>query len=418
MTSPSAPSHASARRALVSGLAVTQMVGWGSTLYSFAVFVDPLEAALGASRAQTSLAFSLMLLVQGLVAFAVGRLIDAGRERVVMSGGSLLMGLGLIAQGLAPSLGWFYAAWALIGLGMSAALYGPAFAVVTRRFPADFRRAIITVSFLGGLSITVFVPLSAWLIEHWGWRAASCTLGALHLALCLPLHAWLLRAAPPAPAAVPVSAPPAPSASSVPRAAHQHGASLSSHLRGPVFWRLGLAAVLVGAVTSAVPPHLVSLMRESGLSNDWAIAVPASIGVLQVLGRLLLYAGERWVNVHTINLLAPLLIALSVLALLLGRGHVPAALLFALFYGVGNGTLTIVMGTVMAQYVSAAHVGALNGVLGLPQALVCSAAPLVVGLLWMPTRGYTLGLLLLLTLALLGVAMLRSAQRRALNVQP
>jgi len=193
--------------------------------------------------------------------------------------------------------------------------------------------------------------------------------------------------------------------------------TLSFHLRGPVFWRLGLAAVLVGAVTSAVPPHLVSLMRESGLANNWAIAVPASIGVLQVLGRLVLYVGERRFNVHTINLLAPLLIALSVLALLLGRGHVPAALLFALLYGVGNGTLTIVMGTVVAQYVSAAHVGALNGVLGLPQALVCSAAPLVVGLLWLPARGYTLGLLLLLTLALLGVAMLYSAQRRALSVK-
>jgi len=401
-------SAASSGGALVMGLALTQMVGWGSTLYSFAVFVDPVEASLGASRAQTSLAFSLMLLVQGLAAFAVGRLIDAGRERVVMSSGSLLMGLGLIGQGLAASLGWFYAAWALTGLGMAGGLYGPAFAVVTRRFPAHFRRAIITVSFLGGLSITVFIPLSACLIEHWDWRAASCILGALHLALCLPLHAWLLRAAP---VTVPVSAPPAP------RAAHPHGTSLSFHLRGPVFWRLGLAAVLMGAVTSAVPPHLVSLMRESGLANDWAIAVPASIGVLQVLGRLVLYVGERRLNVHTINLLAPLLIALSVLALLLGRGHVPAALLFALLYGVGNGTLTIVMGTVMAQYVSAAHVGALNGVLGLPQALVCAAAPLAVGLLWLPARGYTLGLLLLLTLALLGVAMLHSAQRRVLSVK-
>jgi len=391
------------------GLALTQMVGWGSTLYSFAVFVDPVEASLGASRPQTSLAFSLMLLVQGLAAFIVGRLVDVGRERAVMTSGSLLMGLGLIVQGLAASLNWFYAAWVLTGLGMASALYGPAFAVVTRRFPTNFRRAIITVSFLGGLSISVFIPLSAWLIEHWGWRTASCILGALHLALCLPLHAWLLRAAPSASAAA--------SASSTPKAAHSHGMTLSFHLRGPVFWRLGLAAVLVGAVTSAVPPHLVSLMRESGLANDWAIAVPASIGVLQVLGRLVLYVGERRFNVHTINLLAPLLIALSVLALLLGRGHVPAALLFALLYGVGNGTLTIVMGTVMAQYVSAAHVGALNGVLGLPQALVCSAAPLVVGLLWLPARGYTLGLLLLLTLALLGVAMLYSAQRRALSVK-
>jgi MFS family permease len=368
-----------------------------------------MEAALGASRAQTSLAFSLALLAEGLAAFAVGRWIDAGRERAVMSGGSLLLGLGLIAHGFVTTLAGFYAVWVLLGLGMAATLYRPVFAVVTRRFPADFRRVIITITFLGGLASTVFIPLTDWMIGRWGWQTASWLLGAFNLALCLPLHAMLLRNAPPAPAAHAATA----AARASRPASGVSETTLAELLHGPVFWRLGVFSVLLMAVTTAVPPHLVSMLRETGLPAVWAIALPASIGVLQVLGRLVLYTSERWLNVHATNRWTPLLIALALLALLLGSGHPLAALLFALLYGMGNGTLTIVMGTALAQYVSAAHVGVLNGALGVPMALARAAAPLAVGLLWTPAHGYTPGLALLLAMALLGVGMLWSAQRRA-----
>ncbi|MEB2348700.1 MAG: MFS transporter [Comamonadaceae bacterium] len=401
MNTAPTPQKANART-LVLGLSLAQLVGWGSALYAFAVFMAPVEAALGATRAQTSLAFSLALLAEGLAAYAVGRWIDAGHERAVMTGGSLLLGLALVAHGFVHTLAQFHVVWTLVGLGMAATLYSPVFAVVTRRFPGTYRRAIITLTFLGGLASTVFIPLTDWLINGWGWRAASWVLGALNLVLCAPLHAWLLRAAPPPQPA------PAP-------ADGGEAADLASHLHGPVFWRLGVFTVLLMAVVVAVPPHLVSLLRESGLPPGWAIALPASIGVLQVLGRLLLYGGDRWLAVHATNRWVPLLVPLALLTLLLGNGRTWAALLFALLYGVGNGMLTIVKGTVMAQYVSAAYVGALNGALGLPLALVRAAAPLAVGWLWTPARGYTVGLALLTALAMFGVAMLWSAQRHALT---
>ena len=385
------------------GLSLAQLASWGSAMYSFAVFVEPLETALGSTRAQTSLAFSLALLTEGLASFAVGRWIDAGHERVVMTGGSVLAGGALIAQGFVTTLAGLYAAWALLGLGMAATLYPPVFAVVTRRFPGSFRRAIITLTFLGGLASTVFIPLTAWLIAHGGWRAASWALGGINLALCAPLHALLLRHAPR----------PAPGGQARRADAASERAALLAHLRGPVFWRLGTFTVLLMAVSAAVPPHLVSLLRESGLPAGWAVALPASIGVLQVLGRLALYLGERRFDVHASNRWAPALIPLALLALLAGGGHAWAALAFALLFGLGNGLLTVVKGTVLAQYVSAAHVGALNGALGLPLALARAAAPLAVGLLWTPARGYALSLCLLLALSALGVGMLWSGQRQA-----
>jgi hypothetical protein len=86
-----------------------------------------------------------------------------------------------------------------------------------------------------------------------------------------------------------------------------------------------------------------------------------------------------------------------------------------LLYGLGNGMNTIVKGTAMAQYVSQAHVGQLNGLLGLPIALARAAAPLILGLLWSAEHGYTLALWWLLTASLLGTGALWAAQRYALQ---
>ena len=89
-------------------------------------------------------------------------------------------------------------------------------------------------------------------------------------------------------------------------------------------------------------------------------------------------------------------------------------LLFVLLYGMGNGMLTIVKGTAIAQYVNRDHVATLNGVLGLPLALARAGAPLMVGLLWTPVGGYSQALWLLLVMSLVGVIALMLAQRHAL----
>jgi predicted MFS family arabinose efflux permease len=154
-------------------------------------------------------------------------------------------------------------------------------------------------------------------------------------------------------------------------------------------------------------------LRETGLSESWVIAIPASVGLIQVLGRLLLYFFEYRFDVHVANRIIPILIPLGLLALILGSGHSQAALLFVLLYGLGNGMLTIVKGTAMAQYVSREHMASLNGALGIPLALARAGAPLLLGMLWSTQTGYALGLWLLLLVSVLAVAALWLAQRQA-----
>lgn len=393
-------------RRLVGWLSLAQLIGWGSIFYTFSLIMEPVERELGLSRAESSLAFSIALLVEGLLAYPVGRLIDRGYERIVMTTGSVLAGVCLAMQGTVSGAAGFYLAWAGLGAAMAGVLYSPAFAVVTRRFPGDFRRAIITMTFLGGLASTVFIPLTAAAIEAWGWRQALMGLGVLHLLVCAPLHAITLRRAPRAPAT------PKPSSDRiVPQ-------GVFGIIRGAPFLLIGLFVMLMTAVSVALPAHMVSLLREHGMSERWVIAIPASIGVIQVFGRLLLFFFEHHFDLHLANRLIPGLIPIGLVALLaaplLVDGQMWAVLLFVLMFGMGNGMLTIVKGTAMAQYVNRDHVATLNGVMGLPLALARAAAPLALGLMWTAQSGYTYGLWMLLAFSLVGVGALMLAQRVSL----
>ena len=399
---PALPARPRSLPAFSFWLSLPQLIGWGALFYTFSLLMAPLEAELGMTRAQSSLAFSLALLAEGAGAWAVGRWIDAGHERRVMTLGSLWVGLGLLAHSAIDSVSGFYAAWIWLGLGMAATLYNPAFAVVTRRFGPDFRRAIITITFLGGLASTVFIPLVSWWIALWGWRTSLVVLAALQLLVCLPLHAWVLQGAPRA----------------SPLVTHSHAsppAPVHQYLRQPTFWLLALFMVLTMALTSALPVHMINLLGEAGLAPHWVVLIPAAIGVLQVLGRLLLFVFERRWNVHAANRWIPALLPASLLVLVLGGWHPVVALLFVLLYGMGNGMITIVKGTAMAQYVSAAHVGQLNGLLGVPIALARAAAPSIVGLLWSPAAGYRWGLWWMLSASLAGLVALWLAQAQALR---
>jgi hypothetical protein len=175
--------------------------------------------------------------------------------------------------------------------------------------------------------------------------------------------------------------------------------------------------VLMMAVTAALPAHMIALLQEAGLSPAWVIAVPAAIGVIQVLGRLVLYGFEHRWDVHTANRWIPSFIPLGLAALLLGGSHPVGALAFVLLFGLGNGMITIVKGTALAQYVSREHVGQLNGLLGLPIALARAGAPLALGLLWSPTQGYTLALAWLLVASVMATGALWLAQKYALKNQ-
>ena len=420
------PTHSAS---FVGWLSFAQLIGWGTVFYAFSVLLVPVEAELGVSKAEVSLAMSLALLAEGLAAYPIGRWIDAGHERLVMTGGSVLAGLGLIGLSLTDTLVSYCAAWAVLGVAMAATLYTPAFAVVTRRYPHNFRRQIITITFLGGLASTVFIPLMAWLLTVVGWRHMLWALAACQLCLCVPIHAWLLRDAPRSVLERRRAArrqaganPGAPGPTADPFLADSTMVFMSNRrdtyrraLRSPAFALVGVFQVLMMGVSVAIATHLISLLLESGMNPAWAVALPAAMGLVQVVGRSMLFLFEHKANVHHVNRAIPALMPLGLMALLASllwfQGNLWVAFAFVALFGLGNGMITIVKGTAVAQYVNREHAASLNGALGLPTALGRAAMPWMLGALWTPAAGYTWGLWVLLATSLVAMGALFLAQR-------
>src|SRR5574343_782581 len=97
---------------LVCALGLAQIVSWGSYFYAFALLMKPLQQRLDCSATAVVGAFSLALLVAGLLAAPVGAWIDRHGGRGLMSLGSLAGALLLALLPLVHTLAQLYLVWA------------------------------------------------------------------------------------------------------------------------------------------------------------------------------------------------------------------------------------------------------------------------------------------------------------------
>ena len=264
-------------------LGITQIISYGSVFYSFSLLMQPLQLALGATKSMTVGAFSFALVVAGLCATYVGATIDRIGGRMVMTTGSIAAGLLLVALSCVESIIGLYVVYACLGATMAAILYEPAFAVLTRLFRANARRAITMLTLFGGLSSTVFWPLTQLLMAHFGWRDTLLILGAMNLLLCAPLH---LRFLPGRARQTEVGAT---------GGQEKDSKSLREVVREPAFYFLGGAFVANGLIFSAMSVHMLQMMQSKGLSVAAAALVGALVGPMQVSGRIVeLTVGQRF----------------------------------------------------------------------------------------------------------------------------
>src|SRR4051794_16978101 len=145
---------------MVAALAVTELVSWGALIYTFSVLVVPMRSELGWSAAQLNGAYTVGIAVSGVIAVPVGRWLQRRGARGLMTTGSVLGVAALLLWAHTHSLLTFYAAFVLAGLAMATTLYEPAFAVTAAWFSRHRARAVLVLTVAGGLSSTVFVPLT------------------------------------------------------------------------------------------------------------------------------------------------------------------------------------------------------------------------------------------------------------------
>lgn len=357
-------------RALVWGIATTQLIGWGTLYVPFPLMVAPMEAELGWSRVLLNAAFTGGLLASGMAAVPAGRWLDRNGARGMMSLGAFAAAVLLLAWSLVHDPVAYFAIWVLIGVAQAACLWNTAMAVVVA-LARDATRTITAITFITGFTGTVFLPLTEGLIATLGWRGALQALAALQFAAAL-LTVWMLRTTPP----------PAPAAQTRP------AVPLLRRMREPAFAGLALCFAAHAFLGTGLAAHLIPLLRERGWPEATVLLLAAAHGPAQVAARALLFAAGRRVTMRGVGRFATALLPMAMLALASGPSSLPLTILFVGFWAVADGLMTIVRAAGTAEILGREGYGAVTGALSAVAVLPRTGAPLLLALVWDGAGGY------------------------------
>lgn len=381
------------RRALVA-LCATQITSWGVLYYAFPVMLVSVTADTGWSTAQAMAAFSTGAVVNAVSGVVVGRAIDRYGPRRVMTLGSVVGVLAVLAISAAPTLPLFFAAWVLAGLAQAMLLYPPAFVALTRWYGPDRVRALTTLTLVGGLASTVFAPLTALLLDRMEWRGVYVVLALVLAAVTIPMHALFLT-------------PPWPVARRERRAEDTAVAvETRSVLRSGAFVTLTVAMAVGAFGMYSATVNLVPLLTSRGIGTHLAAIALGLCGAGQLLGRLGYASLSRRTTprVRTAGIVAAGAATIVALGLLPG----PAAVLIgvAVVAGGVRGAFTLLQATAVADRWGTRGFGHRNGVFGAPITAVIALAPAGGALLAEALGGFPVAYALMATTTLLAASVI------------
>jgi len=347
------------------GLGITQIMGYGTLMYAYAVLLPPMAKDLGLSLSQVFGVLSAGLLFGGLVSPLSGHLTDRFGGRWVMVGGSVVAGLALVAMSQVTT--WQQLLVTILvaeGAGMFV-LYNVAFAAVARLdLSVPAQRSISIITLFGGVASTIFWPLTLALFNAYGWQTTWTILGIAYLVVSLPIHGLVLRGA--------ERDPDRPQKTQGPSWPELQG---EARKRG-MLWMV-ISFIFSGYLMGAVMTLWVTNVQDLGHSAAIAALAGAVIGPFKTVGRFFEMLITR--NMHPLN---TYLLALSLqfggFAVLLSVGYtMPGILIAAAIYGMGDGIKTIVRGTLPLALFGHKGFGARLGWIASVSMAVNATAPFV-----------------------------------------
>ena len=381
------------------GIGVTQIIGWGSTFLMPSVLGRPIQVELGMPSELTYGGITVMFGLGALLSPRIGRAMDTGSPRFIMTAGSLVYAAGLGAMALCQGIVSYLLCWAVLGLASALALQPSGNIALAQVAGQHARQAIALLAILGGFASTIFWPLGGALEPVIGWRATLLIYAAMHLLVCAPIH-WfvLLRRAPvhdpvEAPAGDPVAR-----------------GGLPDAVRPAAFLLLAVSFSLGAFVFTGMIVHAIEMLRGLGHAPATALFVASLIGPAQVAVRFFeLLFGHRYTVMGAAVTAAIVLPAGLALAMVAGE-LLPVALLCIAAYAVANGMKAVLRATLPLALFGRAQFGTYMGRLALPQGIVSAVAPMV--LAGIMTRFGAMGAFSAVFIAALGamVAMLLLAR--------
>jgi len=364
------------------GVAVLLLV-WG-VIFTFTVYSEALSTAFGLSALRTSTVFSITtaaFYVAGGVAGVLAARVPL-RPVVAAAGATIAAAVGLLQ--ITTSYPGVVAAFGLLGTAG-----GTTFVVVISLVPQwfdEYEGRAMGITFTGnGLGILVLPPVWVWLLERTGIRGAFAVIGGV-TALAVLVAATIYRR---------------------PSGRRSRGAPAvdTDWIRANVLDTRFLAAVtgfsLLWIWYFTLSADLVGILTANGIPRAVAATAFGIVGGVSVAGRLA--SGEFADRIGMrVTLTAGTVVAAASLAALPWIGSTLPMYALLVAFGAGLGAVAPLFSPIIITRFGPENATAIVGAFTVGQAVTSFSAPVALSLLRSASGGYTVPLLLLGGLTLLG----------------
>jgi len=381
---------------------VTLTVMWGS-YYAFGVFFKPVLTEFGWTRAMVSGAASLSMVVNGLVAIAMGGLTDRFGPRLVMTTCGLLSGIGYCLMSQVSTVWQLYLFYGvIIGIGMGGSFI-PLASTVARWFVE--KRGFMTGIIVAGVGIGALVgpPMAARFISSYGWRVSYVVMGSLVLVVVVLAAQFVKRD----PSLMGLSAygeksTKSEEVSTINRFPGNKDLSLGEAVYTGRFWALGAVFFCFGFCLHSIMIHIVPHALELGFSPAMAANILAVVGGTSILGKILFGLLGDHIGSRNLLILSFILMS-SALLWLLSAKVMWMLFVFSAAFGFAYGGSVVSHMPLVAELFGLSSLGLIMGAAGLGIMFGGATGPLLTAHLFDIKGSYQSAFLVCSALSTVGV---------------
>ncbi len=382
-------------------------------LQSFGAYFAVLRDDRGWSKTELSGAAAMHQLEAAILGPLLGWFLDRFGPQWVIRVGVLVFGLGFIVLSHIDTLWQFYGAFILTALGGSLCGFFPLNVALIHWFEKKRARALASMQ-IGMAAGGLCVPLIAWALATWGWRATAFASGLLVIAICLPLS-FVIRRRPEDMGlkmdGLDVDTQGLPVGTTNESNPVSRDFTAREALRTPAFWLISLGHGFALFVVMGINTHAITHMKE-GLG--YSIEAAAFAIMLQTMAQLCgvgigAWVGDRY-DKRRLSALCMLGHMLGLLCLTYAT-NTAMIVAYAVLHGTAWGFRGPMMQALRADYFGRSAIGMILGLSFMIMVIGQVGGPMIAGIMADMTGNYRAGFTTLALLAGLGSIFFLLAKR-------
>ena len=374
----------------------------GAAVATLSIFVVPMSQEFGWSMTEFSGAVSLGGVLGALISPKIGFLVDRGGVGKVLTIGTLLIGGSLLALSMTNTLIWFYIAFCL-GRMVFAGPFEIAITSAVANWFIELRgRAMSLATLAHSIGLTALPLIAFGAINQWDWRFGWISIAITVILLGVFPNIFLMIQRPEdvglSPYGVSGRAPEAFGQTFDKTIDTETSFTLREASQTRAFWMLIAFSLFIYPVQAGVSLHQAPHLFDRGISLGMAATAVSIFSFSAAIGGIIFGQSEARFGVRQSLAASAWLMALGTASMLV-VSDVWMAFLSAVIFGAGIGGLMTLLPVAWANNFGRENLGSIRGGTLPIQTLAQASGPLISGIFFDISNGYSLSLTIFTILA-------------------